>query len=73
MAKPKYPRARRSPTKDELLVIAITRESVVTSTIRPLLDKLLPLAATRLDQSPVQTQRLRGANSNCASASDCAV
>ncbi|WP_295456245.1 chlororespiratory reduction 6 domain-containing protein [uncultured Thiodictyon sp.] len=45
--KPKYPRARLSPAKDQILAIAIMRESVVTHDIRPLLDKLLPLAATR--------------------------
>ncbi|WP_295413875.1 chlororespiratory reduction 6 domain-containing protein [uncultured Thiodictyon sp.] len=45
--KPKYPRARLSPAKDQILVIAITHESVVTHDIRPLLDKLLPLAASR--------------------------
>ena len=47
MPSPKYPHARLSPAKDEILVIAITRESVVTHDIRPLLDKLLPLADTR--------------------------
>ncbi|WP_211211702.1 hypothetical protein [Lamprocystis purpurea] len=43
----KYPRAQFSPAKDEMLAIAILRESVVKHDIRPLLDKLLPLAATR--------------------------
>lgn len=43
----KYPRAQFSPAKDEMLAIAIMRESVVKHDIRPLLDKLLPLAATR--------------------------
>ena len=47
MPKPKYPHARLSPAKDEILAIAIMRESVVTHDIRPLLDKLLPLAASR--------------------------
>ena len=36
MAKPKYPRARLSPAKNALLVLAVTRESVVTGDIRPL-------------------------------------
>jgi hypothetical protein len=36
-----------SPAKHEILAIAILRESVVKHDIRPLLDKLLPLAATR--------------------------
>ena len=47
MPSPKYPHARLSPAKDEILAIAIIRESVVKHDIRPLLDKLLPLAATR--------------------------
>jgi hypothetical protein len=37
MPNPKYPRARLSPAKDELLVLVITRESVVTGDVRPLL------------------------------------
>jgi hypothetical protein len=47
MVRPKYPRARLSPAKDELLAIAITRESVVTGDVRPLVDKLSRLVATR--------------------------
>lgn len=47
MTNAKYPHARLSPAKDEILAIAILRESVVKHDIRPLLDKLLPLAATR--------------------------
>jgi hypothetical protein len=47
MPKPKYPHARLSPAKDELLVIAITRDSVMTGNIRPLLDQLVPLAGSR--------------------------
>ena len=47
MTSPRYPHARLSPAKNQILAIAITRESVVTHDIRPLLDKLLPLAATR--------------------------
>ena len=47
MSKPKYPLAHLSPAKDELLAIAIVRKSVVTGDVRPLLDKLSPLAATR--------------------------
>jgi hypothetical protein len=47
MASPKYPLAHHSPVKDELMVIGITRESVDTGDVRPLLDKLQALAATR--------------------------
>jgi hypothetical protein len=47
MPKPKYPRARLSPAKDQLLVIQINRESVVTNDVRPLLDKLSRLSASR--------------------------
>jgi hypothetical protein len=47
MHNPRYPRARLSPAKDELLVLAITRESVVATDTAPLLEKLAPLAATR--------------------------
>jgi hypothetical protein len=47
MPKPKYPRARLSPAKDQLLVIRIARESVATNDVRPLLDKLARLSATR--------------------------
>ena len=47
MPNPKYPRARLSPAKDELMVIAITHESVVTCDPAPLLEKLSTLAATR--------------------------
>jgi hypothetical protein len=49
MHKPKYPRARLSPAKDQLLVIQITRESVVTNDVRPLLDKLGRLSASRAE------------------------
>ncbi|MBK5963341.1 hypothetical protein CCR95_04360 [Thiocystis minor] len=44
--RPQYPLARLSPAKDELLIIAITRESVVTNDTGPMLDKLLPLSAS---------------------------
>jgi hypothetical protein len=47
MAAPKYPLAHHSPAKDELLVIAITRESVDACDVRPLMEKLERLAATR--------------------------
>lgn len=47
MPSPKYPRARLSPAKQDLLAIAITRESVVTCDPAPLLEKLAALAATR--------------------------
>ena len=49
MPKPKYPRARLSPAKDQLLVIRIARESVATNDVRPLLDKLARLSATRAE------------------------
>lgn len=47
MAQPKYPLARLSPAKDELLVFAISRESVLACDVLPLLEKLGPLVATR--------------------------
>ena len=46
MNAPKYPLARLSPAKDELLVIAITRESVATDDVGPMLGKLVPLSAS---------------------------
>jgi hypothetical protein len=49
MARPKYPLAHHSPAKDELLVIAITRESVDACDVRPLMEKLERFAATRED------------------------
>jgi hypothetical protein len=47
MARPRYPLARLSPAKDEMLVLAVTRESATTGDILPLLEKLAPLVATR--------------------------
>lgn len=47
MAQPRYPRARLSPAKDELLAVEIARESVVTGDVRPLLGKLRRLTASR--------------------------
>ncbi len=47
MTKLRYPLAHHSPSKRERLVIAITRYSVETYDTRPLLDKLLPLVASR--------------------------
>jgi hypothetical protein len=47
MPSPKYPHARLSLAQDEILAIAITRRSVVKYDIRPLLDTLRPLVATR--------------------------
>jgi hypothetical protein len=44
---PKYPLARLSPAKDDILIIAITRESVMTGDIAPMLEKLNPLSSTR--------------------------
>lgn len=44
---PKYPLARLSPAKDDILVIAITRESVMTGDIAPLLEKLTTISSTR--------------------------
>jgi hypothetical protein len=43
----KYPLARLSPAKDDLLVIAISRESVITGDIQPMLEKLSALSSTR--------------------------
>ena len=47
MTKIRYPLAHHSASKNERLVIAITRYSVETGDTRPLLDKLLPLAPSR--------------------------
>ncbi|MBK1724499.1 hypothetical protein [Thiocystis violacea] len=47
MPKPKHPRARLSPARDEILVIPIARESVLAGDIGPTLEKLEPLSATR--------------------------
>ncbi|NCA73067.1 MAG: hypothetical protein EOM91_24045, partial [Sphingobacteriia bacterium] len=44
---PKYPLARLSPAKDEILVIAITRESVMAGDIAPMLEELTTLSSTR--------------------------
>ena len=44
---PKYPLARLSPAKDDILIIAITRESVMTADIKPMLEKLKTLSTTR--------------------------
>jgi hypothetical protein len=44
---PKYPLARLSPAKADILVIAITRESVMTADIAPMLEKLTTLSSTR--------------------------
>jgi hypothetical protein len=44
---PKYPLARLSPVKDDILVIAISRESVMTGDIQPMLEKLTALSSTR--------------------------
>ena len=43
----KYPLANHSPAKDQLLAIAITRESVVSGDSAPLLEKLEWLSASR--------------------------
>lgn len=40
MARPRYSLARLSPAKDELLVIAITQESVIACDVQPMLEKL---------------------------------
>lgn len=45
--RPKYPLAHFSPAKDELMVIAITRESVDTGDTAPLLEKLSLLSSSR--------------------------
>ena len=47
MPTPKYPLAHHSLAKDELLVIAITRESVDACDVRPLMEKLERFAAMR--------------------------
>ena len=44
---PKYPLARLSPAKDDILVITITRESVMTADIVPMFEKLTTLSSTR--------------------------
>ena len=44
---PRYPLARLSPAKDELLAIEITRESVDQCDIQPMLEKLEFLSETR--------------------------
>ena len=44
---PKYPLARLSPAKDDILIIAVTRESVMTADIAPMLEKLTSLSSTR--------------------------
>ena len=54
MIRPRYPLARLSPAKDELLVIAITHESVIACDIESLLKQLSQLvksqeAATELE------------------------
>lgn len=43
----KYPLARLSPAKHELLVIDFPREQVVASNIAPMLEMLAPLAKSR--------------------------
>jgi hypothetical protein len=43
---PKYPLARLSPAKGDILVIAITSESVMTGDIEPMLEKLTTLSST---------------------------
>lgn len=47
MKSPKHPLARLSPAKDEVLVIAVSRESVEACDIAPILEHLGPLSATR--------------------------
>ena len=44
---PRYPLARLSPAKDGILIIAITRESVMAGDIAPMLEKLTTLSSTR--------------------------
>ncbi len=44
---PKYPLARLSPAKDDILIITITRESVMTCDIAPMQEKLTTLSSTR--------------------------
>jgi hypothetical protein len=44
---PRYPLARLSPAKADILVISITRESVMTCDIAPMLEKLTTLSSTR--------------------------
>ncbi|NCA72638.1 MAG: hypothetical protein EOM91_21800 [Sphingobacteriia bacterium] len=47
MNRPRYPLARLSPAKHELLVLSISRESVIAGDILPVREELAPLAATR--------------------------
>ncbi len=47
MRRPRYPLAHHSPAKDDLLVLAISREWVVSGDLRSLMETLEPLAATR--------------------------
>jgi hypothetical protein len=47
MNRSRYPLARLSPAKDDILVIAITRESVMSCDIQPMLEKLNVLSSTR--------------------------
>lgn len=47
MNRPRYPLARLSPAKQELLVLSISRESVIAGDILPVREELAPLAATR--------------------------
>ncbi len=44
---PKYPLARLSPAKDDILIITITRASVMTCDIAPMQEKLTTLSSTR--------------------------
>ncbi|NCA72417.1 MAG: DUF1817 domain-containing protein [Sphingobacteriia bacterium] len=44
---PKYPLARLSPAKDDILIITITRESVMTCDIAPMQEKLTTFSSTR--------------------------
>jgi hypothetical protein len=44
--KPRYPLARLSPAKDELLALEITRESVDRCDIQPMVEKLELLSAS---------------------------
>ncbi|RKT37952.1 chlororespiratory reduction 6 domain-containing protein [Thiocapsa rosea] len=44
---PKYPLARLSPAKDDILIITITRDSVMTCDIAPMQEKLTTLSSTR--------------------------
>ena len=44
---PKHPLARLSPARDDVLVILISRESVIAGDIAPMLEQLTPLSASR--------------------------